>query len=270
MKNLLILSTCLVLTLQVLHLNAQSSIHRFELNKSAIPIGKVLLYSKSNIDGTHSSHTALYVKSEDQLESLKWNDNYSGATLVKAWMNWETFSVEKFETFRLDEQGNGQIRAKLSTDHEHSRALVEIPGVFKDTADLPAWPWHSYDFDFASLSICWAHLKDKKKTVDLAISDFKSDGNGGGSFAYRGQIQLAFEQKEKMNGRTCYKYSVDGPGLENRGGHIWMDAEEHFIVEYRIDLPDEPGYKDGRLSLESVRLMSPKEWESFKKEKVKP
>ncbi len=246
-------------------LNAQNTIHRFKLNKEAVPVGKVFFYNKSNIDGTHSSHTALYVKSASELESFKWNDGYPGGTLVKAWMSWKTFSVDKFETSRINQSGQEQVRAILSTDSKNSKALINIPGAFEGEMELPAWPWHSYDFDFASLSICWAHLKDKKTPIELAISDYKSDGQGGGSFAYIGQIEIEFEKKEKMNNRMCNKYKIDGPGLENRGGYIWMDANEHFLVEYQIDLPDEPGYNDGRLRLESIKEMTAEEWEQFKK-----
>ena len=69
----------------------------------------------------------------------------------------------------------------------------------------------------------------------------------------------------ERGGESTRVYRIDGPGLENRGGRIWVAVDGGHIVDYEIDLPDEPGFVDGKLRLERVDRMSEEAWKAFKK-----
>ena len=73
--------------------------------------------------------------------------------------------------------------------------------------------------------------------------------------------------EETCEGVRCHKYKIDGPGLENRGGLLWMSKIDPHIIDYEIDLPDEPGYQSGKLRLERTEQMTEEEWLAFTQRK---
>ena len=74
---------------------------------------------------------------------------------------------------------------------------------------------------------------------------------------------MDFVSDEVRNCAACRMYSIDGPGLENRGGTIWVDKALLHIVDYEIDLPDEPGYESGKLLLKKIDHMDYETWREF-------
>ena len=80
----------------------------------------------------------------------------------------------------------------------------------------------------------------------------------------KGPVTLAFQGDEERGGRECRRYSIDGPGLEERGGTLWVArGSDPCIVAYEIDLPDEPGMDSGRLELVEVRRMGAEAWDAL-------
>jgi len=92
--------------------------------------------------------------------------------------------------------------------------------------------------------------------------------NGNMAFVNKGKVMVDFEGMENINGNNCMKYRIEGPGLENKGGHIWINAASFMIEQYKITLPDEPGFENGLLQLVNSQKMSPVEWETFMMEKL--
>jgi hypothetical protein len=128
-------------------------------------------------------------------------------------------------------------------------------------------PWQSYDFDFAGLGFTWRALKDKRSSFYFHRAD-AALVNGNMAFVNVGKVQVDFEGMETINGKSCLKYKADGAGLENKGGHIWINPFNFMIEQYKIALPDEPGFENGMLQLLSSQKMSPVEWEAFMKKKL--
>ena len=81
-------------------------------------------------------------------------------------------------------------------------------------------------------------------------------------------MTVDFVSEEERHGSLCHKYSVDGAGLERRGGTMWVDKSARHIVDYEIDLPDEPGYESGKLRLIRIACMSNEAWREFKLSKI--
>lgn len=224
-------------------------------------IHTVYTYAKSNWDGSNKSGIFLFVKDSSHLESFKWTGGDEWATVVTAEIDWKNAAVKSFTNTRLFAGGESKKIAEL-----HVSGGVRLSfrvGNVVDSMILESKYWHSYDFDFAGLGFTWRAINDKKSGFSFLIAD-AAMVNGKPGFANKGMVNVKYEGDEKIGEKICHKYSINGPGLANRGGNIWIDPVSWMIEEYRIDLPDEEGYENGRIKLTSVSRMSPAEWESFK------
>ncbi len=248
-------------------LSAQGGLEPWQRDEDKLETGVLYTYLKSNIDGSRAGRIALYVASSDRLESFKWRQGTGRATLVTADLDWSTFSVSTFESWTLGAGDKRWLQARLTTE-DGGRVQITTAGSTEHPAvEITRWPWHSYDFDFASLNYFWRHLVDAEAPVTVGISDFVPSG-GSFEFKEKGPVQIEYLGRETRLGRACRHYRIDGPGLENRGGEFWASVEGGYWVEYMIDLPDESGFDSGRLRLERVERASPEQWQAFKREKL--
>jgi hypothetical protein len=245
----------------------EAQIARFHFQPDKVPTGTLFLYDKSNIDGTHASRIALYVAAQDRLESFKWHEGADAATLVIADLDWETFTVRRFESLRLFADGTRQTQAVMEKMAGQPKVAVAA-GPYQAEVEIHHWPWQSYDFDFAGLNIIFPHLKKAKAPFTLGIADVVRSPDGP-TFADKGTVTVTYQGRETLDGTPCRKYSIDGEGLENRGGHLWIDAKAGHLVLYEIDLPDEPGFDSGKLRLVERRALSAAEWQAFKDGKLR-
>ena len=49
---------------------------------------------------------------------------------------------------------------------------------------------------------------------------------------------------------------------------MWVDKSARHIVDYEIDLRDEPGYESGKLRLKRIARVSKEAWREFKLSKI--
>ena len=240
----------------------------FHYEPGQLHVGRVLHYRHSNVDGTHGSRVSLYLAGEESLEALKWNPGWDRATLVEAEMDWESFSVRRFRTSVITTGGERQHLGELEA-LDGGRELVAHFGGREMRCAIAHLPWHSYDFDLASLNVSMRYLIDPEGIVTLGIADARSAA-GGPVLAFQGLVELRYEGDEERLDIPCRRYSLDGPGLEDRGGLVWAsrDDERHF-VDFEIDLADEPGYTSGKLSLLEKGELNAGEWEDFVRTSVR-
>ena len=220
-------------------------------------------YKKSNWDGTHASTIFLYVADQNKLESFKWAEGDEEATLVSALINWNTYSVSEFQNHKMRKGKAPEFVARLKGD---KKVLIEVKEM-RDSLLIDELPWQSYDFDFAGLGFIWRALKNKKDgfwfhRADVAMVNDKP------KFVNKGKISVVYEGLELIGNKQCLKYLVDGIGLENKGGYIWVNQENFMIEQYKIALPDEPGFENGMLQLVKFHKMNATEWEDFKRKKL--
>lgn len=231
-----------------------------------ILVGRVHRYRKSNLDGSEPSEIALRLASETRLEALKWHPGEPEATLVVAEMDWEVASVRSLRTERLDEHGARTLQAELETSPDRREIRVQVGGL-EHTCALARFPWHSYDFDFASLNVALRFLTDPEGETELEIVD-PVPGPEGLRLVAKGRALLAYAGREERAGLPCRRYALDGPGLEERGGSLWAaQGEEVFLVAFELDLPDEPGMSSGRLEWLRNEMRTPDEWETLVRER---
>jgi hypothetical protein len=239
-----------------------SQLNKFGKPASFADKGTLYQYKKSNWDGTHSSSVYLYVADTNRLESFKWYEGDEVATLVTATIDWNIYSVSEFQNHKLRKGKDPEFTAKLKmTDEKQIR--IEV-GEMRDSLLIAGLPWQSYDFDFAGLSFIWRALKDKQDAFWFHIAD-AAQVDGKVAFINKGKVDVKFLGYEMVNGKNCFKCAVDGAGLENRGGHIWINRENFMIEQYKIELPDEPGFENGMLQFVKATKMNHSEWEKFMK-----
>ena len=236
----------------------------FGSKESDTRLHKVFIYEKSNWDGSNKGKIAIYYSRPDQIESFKWHEGNNHATLVKAKMDLKTHTVVRFEAYGVDHEGNENLRATLEVQEDHTAHIQfgEQHQVFESVPDT----WHSYDFDFASLGHAFPSF-GKDKSISFQILDIDPNGSGP-EFKNFGKVDMTYLQQEEKWSRNVLKYGIDGPGLDNRGGHIWFDKAGSFLVAFEIEKPDEPGYTSNKLVLVEVLDKTPEQWAEFKVEKL--
>lgn len=245
---------------------AQNTSSHFKYDVKKLPIHQMQVYEKSNLDGSRAGFVAVYLKNEKTIESFKWTPGNREGTLVIAKMDWSRFSVAEFVGGRLHANGEVNQSAELFIAPRSMEAQVEIRGMEPSTVALAHFPWHSYDFDFASLGMMMTQKVSSTTPFEFMISDIVRT-SAGPVFGEIGAVRLEWQKEELKFDQHCQRYSIDGPGLDHKGGDIWFD-EQGRLVGYEIQKPDEPGYESGKLRRVEVKTITIKEWEAFKIRKL--
>ena len=99
------------------------------------------------------------------------------------------------------------------------------------------------------------HLRDPESSFNIGLTDptFKTDGP---LIFYRGEVTVRYIGDEQRNDALSRKYRIDGPGLKNRGGFIWVNKAGAYIEDIEIDLPDNPNWQSFKLRLHKNRTAS--------------
>lgn len=233
----------------------------FAWRAGALPVGRAYHYKKSNLDGTNASEIVLWLASETRLEALKFHAGVPESTLVVAEMDWSVFSVAGFRTFKLAPGKEPELAAELMTSSDR-KSLTARVGALTLECELSGFPWHSYDFDFASLNVALRYLTEPEGEVELEIVDPVQDGDTP-RLAAKGKVTLAYESDERRGETLCRRYLLDGPGLEERGGTVWVArGDDPHLVAFELALPDEPGMDSGKLEWLRTETLTSAEWQA--------
>lgn len=240
---------------------ASAQLAALQFSADRVPVGQVLHYVKSALDGTNSAEISVYVDAPGRVEALKWERGGEQATLVVATLDWSRFSVRGFESWLLARDAPPERKATLEVAGDTlSMSLMRAP------LKIAHWPWHSYDFDFTSLNLTLPHMRDPESALTLWRTDFVYENPP--RVAELGEVRLEFAGYEQRAGKRARRYTIGGAGLAARSGTWWADADSGLLIEYEIPLGDEPGYDDVRLRLGGMEKMTPAQWEVFKHRSV--
>ena len=250
----------------VLPFVAGAQVDAFRYDQTRVPVGTLFEYLKSNRDGTHATPISLYVLGSDRIESLKWAPDDTTATLVAAVLDWDRFSVRRFESWQLAHGAPPQLRATLEADSAGTGVRLSFQP--ESLITIHGWPWHSYDFDFASLGLAMAHLVDPEAPFRFERADITYDETGP-PFADIGPVDVRFLGYEERSSRRTRVYELEGPGIQGQRGKLWSAVEGGHLVEFELPFPDEPGFTDVRVALRSVATLSPEGWEDYKRERIR-
>ncbi len=243
---------------------AQNDTAKFRYKPKRVSVGSVYHYLKTNIDGTKPEHVSQYVAAPDKLEAFKFHPQAKRAGLVIATMDWEIFSAKRLESWQVFKNEERKLFATLDYSAAEKSVAVAFPGMNKaeEKTAIKYLPFHVYNFDFGSLNFAFPHLANPKKSFTIGIADptFKDEG---AAFHYKGEATVIYVSDERRNNVACRKYKVDGAGLENRGGFIWVNKKIGYIEDMEITLPDNPDWTSFKLRLTKVEKMTRDEWEAF-------
>ncbi len=262
----LTLSASLVLLSVVNVARAQESLTAFRYQPGKIVTGVVYHYLKTNIDGTNPEHISIRIAARDRIESFKFHPRGSRAALVIATMDWSIFSVKRLESWQVFKDKEKVLAATLVYLPASKEVAVALPFMNRPSENvlIPFLPFHVYNFDFASLNFAFPHLVNPKKPFRIGVSDptFKDEGP---AFRYRGEVDVTYVADEMRGGKRCLKYRIDGPGLENKGGFIWVSKRTGYFEDAEIQLADNPNWKTFKFKLTKMERMNEAEWQSYMK-----
>ncbi len=236
---------------------ALAQVEGFRFQPCKAPAGKVLHYVKSQLDGSHEARVSVYVASPERIESLKWDQGGEHATLVVALMDWNRFSVRRFESWQLARGAEPAMRAAMDVIGNELRvSFLDQP------VTLNHWPWHSYDFDFTSLNLALPHRADPRREIRFWRTDFVYGDSP--VMAELGEVRLEFQARDSRLGRPAWRHGLGGPGLGDHRGTWWVDRRNGLTLEFELPAGDEPGYDDARFRLDGIEPMSADQWRAFK------
>lgn len=254
----------LVLLLLALCLAAPvaAQVSAFRYDPARVPVGTVFHYRKSNRDGSHATRIALYVAAADRIEAFKYDSGGAQATLVVGLLDWEAFALRRLESYAVARGQPDQLKAWLDSDR--SAGGVRVFYAPDTLIRVARWPWHSYDFDWASLNLALPHLVRPEGRVELERADVVY-GEESAAFMDVGPLTLTYEARDERQGVPVRRYRLAGPGLTTDvAGTIFTDLARGHIVEFRMPVGDEPGYRDGWLRLEGSARMTAEAWRAFR------
>jgi hypothetical protein len=240
---------------------AEAQIDRFRYRPEIAARNTLFRYEKTDLDGGHRGTIAVFVAGTDSLESFKYGAGGDEFSLVGAVMDWTTFSAREFTSVRVRADGERKPVARLTFDPATGELSVSLLGR-SETARIGFVPWHSFDFDFSSLNLAFRHLIDPRGRFTIGVADPTYEEKGP-IFRDNGTVEVRYLGAERLRGVSTRKYAIDGPGLRNRGGYLWVDAAKGHLVELAVHTGDEPGFSSVRLRLLDQRPMDRAGWESF-------
>lgn len=260
-----------VLTFPVLAQPSTSSTDQFAFQPERLPVGTVYHYAKSNLDDTNTTHVYIYLASTNDVHVLKVEAN-GGRAYVEAAMHWPTFSASHITSWQLQPDGTRQPQARIewSTD---SPEVVGNLGPMKMPLTYSHTPSHLYNFDFTSLNITLPHLKAPTESFSVGVVDpnwplfndpnFQPKEVVENGLLDKGQAHFTYQGNDIYRGIICHKYQVDGPGMENQVGFLWISKADGHIVKFEHPVPDNPGWSGFKLDLLETMQHTSESWTTF-------
>ena len=250
-----------------------SSLSDFEFKPERAPVGQVVHYVKSNLDGSKRLVLSVHFSAPLTMEVLKAEADGQYLALVQAELDPATLSESRMKSFNRLESGTPQQQMALEPDPQQRRLVAEVANT-KLPVTPGHWPAHIYNFDLSGLNATLPHLKDPRHDFEAGLIDpdfqflktkFKPDaGEQAGGFVYKGKARFHFVRDEEVDEVPCHRFEVSGPAFKNIKGTLWVNAKDGLIERFEHPLPDNPDWKSFKLSRISSRPMSDAEWEAFK------
>lgn len=243
----------------------QDDTARFRYRASrAVPVGTVLHYVKTNIDGTRPEYVSQFVAAAGVVESFKFHPKSPPAGLVVAEMDWKFFGAKSLRSWRVLGGGERRLFGTLAFDAAARRGEVSLPSIRSapESFDFRQVPVHLYNFDFGSLNFSFPHLVRPEGSFRVGVAD-PTFRESGPLVEYKGEVTVSFLNDERRNNVPVRKYRIDGAGLQHRGGFVWVNRRRGWIEDMEIDRPDNPEWTSFKFKLLRVERMSRAVWEKF-------
>ncbi len=245
-----------------------SSLNQFKYQPEKINIGTVYHYTKSNLDGSNPARIYIRVMDNENLDVWKFEEHNYDAAHVTAHMNWESFSADRIQSWIATSDGNEEEQATLISSYDNSAFSIAWHGQ-SETIQIGYYPVHVYNFDFISLNFILRHWSEPQGEMEIGIVQPNFNPDIPGVIKYEGTVKLKYICDEERNGYPCRKYSVNGDGIQNQQGLIWLDRTSMHAVDMEIPIPDNPSWNSFKFELVSIQEMSVEAWRQFMDEEIK-
>jgi hypothetical protein len=260
-----------------------SAIHLFRYQPEKIDVGTVYHYLKSNIDRTSPARVFLFIASKTHLEVLKIEQGSELLAYVTADMDWAIFSADHLEGWHIlpDDEWAGQpvpppglLRSQALGALNHlGHTLTMWVSSLTGTARVGHYPVHIYNFDFLSFNFIFRHLIDPHASFEIGVIDpdpavLRAIGNNevgpeANILTYRGKACVAYLGDEPYRGVPCRKYRLNGPGMDDKDGFIWVNQAKGHFENIEHPLADNPSWTSFKLELQATEHMQAGEWQRY-------
>jgi hypothetical protein len=201
----------------------------------------------------------------ETIEAFKFREpKPQSASHVVATMDWTRFMATRLESRQMTRGGSERSVAVAEYSPMTQTLRVEINGFAPNTIPITQSPFHVHSFEFGSLSLALRYLKNPLGSFKMGIAN-PTYAEKGLIFEYRGEVTVSYAGDETRENTPCNKYKIDGPGLKNRGGFVWVDQKEFHIVDMEVSQPNHPEWVTYKLKLLSKAAMKPDDWRAFMK-----
>lgn len=218
-------------------------------------VGRIYSYVRSNQDGTEAEKVHVFRASPTRVEVTKMRDKCENAALVTADLDLESGQATRLTGGRLKPGATHEEFAFLTYDREARRidAVVRLPdGELRDSVEVKDEPWHLYDFDLASLTITSQYRAQPKADFSFGLPLILVRQEPGDFLTYLGRADARFVREETFEGRPALRFEVGGPAFGDKGGPLWIDAEQGHVLGADWGIPNHVEYRDFRLRLTGV------------------
>ena len=250
---------------------AQDAPSPFAYQPDRVPEGTVYHYTKSNLDGTRAAELYVFVASATDLELLKLEPQSTTAAYVRADMDWNAFAAARLDAWHLTENG---LTPQLYLDFDHdAQEATAYMGPMAMPVSFEAEPVHLYNFDLMSLNAALPHLRAPEADFTIGIVDPNWELFAGeqvepqpvldDGLLYKGKAHFTYQGQDIYRGIICRKYGVDGPGLDDQEGTLWVSAEDGHIVLFEHPTPDNPAWSSFKLEWKETVPMTGGAWRGF-------
>lgn len=245
-----------------------SSLDQFCFRPDRVKVGTVLHYLKSNIVGSYPARIFIHIPDYEHLEVVKLEAHGMDAALVKAHMDWTAFSADHLESWILLRDGRRTPQASLSSSFKDKTFTISWKKRH-DTVRVQHYPVHVYNFDFISLNHILPHWQYPEGEVTIGVLQPNFDSDPRSLLKYEGTANLTYLGPEGREGQVCRKYGIGGPGLGQKAGFVWFDAQNGYIQDIEIPVPDNPDWQDFKLRFVSIQQMDLRQWNDFVADEVR-
>jgi hypothetical protein len=234
-------------------------------------IGRIYYYERTNTDGSRDERVTVFRRDATHIEVYKENGLCTGAALVTAELDFETFSASVITGGRLLPDAQHHEFAFLTWDqaNEQLDIHVQFPDMeLREDAPVPRSDWHLFDFDLASLTVMTPHLADPAANFGFGMALVWTDPAAGDPLTWMGDVDAAPAGTENRLGHDSRVYSLTGSAFSGENatgneGRIWLDATDGHVVDAIFPAPNHAGYTDFRLRLLNVGDGGASEWEQL-------
>jgi hypothetical protein len=226
-----------------------------------VPVGTVLHYVKTNLDGSRPEQIALYVSGVDRIEVYKYHPGETPAGLVAAQFDWARSSLTGLRSIQRRSATESREVASFDYDPATRTGRVLFGG-----PEMPVRFTHSpfgvYAFELADLNMLLARTAPEAYPTDLMLVDL-SYGDPNPTLYERGRVLIRGDGEETRGAARTRRYRLTGAGTGEQVMTLWVDREHGWITEIESPIPNHPAWNSYRLRLERVEVMTPVQWTAF-------